>query len=154
MHTCAPRAPWKPSHPWWNPRPRQDRLPAVATLRGPSVNHPRHRHDNLVTQGQTMNAKNTPYHFTDTLNELDGGVRETAAGAIQTGRTGKVSIELTMKQIGESNQVQLDHKLKFEKPTARGKAGEEETTQTPVWVSQKGLTLMPDTQEKFTFDDQ
>ena len=110
-----------------------------------------------------MNAKTTPYHFTDTSNELDGGVfadkltiavRETAAGAIQTGRTGKVSIELTMKQIGESNQVQLDHKLKFEKPTARGKAGEEETTQTPVWVSQKGLTLMPDTQEKFTFDDQ
>ena len=81
-------------------------------------------------------------------------MRETAAGVIQNGRPGKVSIELAMKQIGETNQVHLDHKLKFERPTVRGKAAEEETTSTPLWVGRHALTLMPDTQDKFKFDDE
>lgn len=51
--------------------------------------------------------------------------------------------------IGESNQVQLSHSIKYTKPTAKGRVVEENTTSTPLHVGNGGvLTLFPETQAK------
>ncbi|HEB94353.1 MAG TPA: hypothetical protein ENI94_13010 [Gammaproteobacteria bacterium] len=99
-----------------------------------------------------------------TLNDLDAGIfmqkidkalRDTALGVVTQGRIGKVIIELKLEQIGESNQVNMTHKLKYDKPTARGKLVEEDATETPLYVCRGGaLSLMPDTQGKFEFNTQ
>ena len=104
--------------------------------------------------------KETAYDFPELIKELDAGifanklsiaVRDVAQGVVANSGPGKVTIELTFKQSGDSNQVLMAHTLKYAKPTRRGKATEEDTTSTPLWVGQKGLTLMPDTQEGFKF---
>ncbi len=106
-------------------------------------------------------TKMHPYDFAATLGELDGGVfiqkisyamHQTAAAVIGHGKAGKVTLEFSFKQIGTSSQTNCAHKLKFEKPIARGRTMEEEASETPLWVSKKGLTIMPDTQEHFDFD--
>lgn len=95
------------------------------------------------------------------LGDLDGGILEqklgsvlsdVARGVVNHGKAGKVTLELSMSRIGESSQVQLKHKLSFAKPTRRGKASEEDTTETPMHVAKDGaLTLYPDTQAAFEF---
>lgn len=89
------------------------------------------------------------------LSDLDGGVfeqklsqmlTEVGQAAVNHGRVGKVTVEFTMKQIGQSSQITLDHKLSYTRPTSKGKVSEENTTQTPVYVSRKGLTLFPENQ--------
>lgn len=102
------------------------------------------------------------YDFIETLNDLDAGVfsakltravKDVAIGAVEYGKTGKVVIDLTMKRIGESHQVNLEHKLKYDKPTLRGKSIEEDATSTPMHVGRGGkITLMPDTQESLNFN--
>lgn len=102
------------------------------------------------------------YDFSETLADLDAGVflqkvsqaiKDTALGTVahgDKGKQGKVILELSMKRIGESSQVTLAHKLKFERPTKRGKTMEEDTTETALYVSHRsGLSIMPDNQLDF-----
>lgn len=95
------------------------------------------------------------YDFSITLGELDAGIfltklsaamRDTALGVVENHRKGKVLLELSLEQQGDSNQVLMAHKLRYDKPTQRGKLIEENTTSTPLWVSANGLTLLPDSQ--------
>jgi len=98
----------------------------------------------------------------DFISELDGGMfaqklgqalSDVAAGTIDHGKgrkKGKITIELDVQQIGESHQVQIGHTLKVSRPTLRGKATEEDTTTTPMYVGKGGkMTIAPDAQMDF-----
>jgi len=96
--------------------------------------------------------------FTDVLTDLDGSIfadkinralSDVALGCVLTGKKGKVVITLDMAQIANSHQVNLEHSLKYVKPTDNGRVTEENTTATPMHVGFGGkLTLFPDNQEK------
>jgi len=91
------------------------------------------------------------------LNDLNAGafsqkvtaaLAEVALGTILHGKVGKVAISLEFKQIENSDQVAITHKLTYSKPTEKGKVTEENTTSTPMFVGKGGLlSIMPDTQE-------
>lgn len=95
------------------------------------------------------------------LPDLDGGVfeqkissmlSEVALGVVTHGRQGKVTIEFDMKQIGETSQIAMKHTLKYQKPTKRGKATEEDSTETPLYVANNGdLALFHHDQMDFGF---
>lgn len=95
------------------------------------------------------------------LPDLDGGVfeekiatmlSEVALGVVTHGRQGAVTIEFNMSRIGETAQVNCKHKLKFVKPTKRGKATEEDETVTPLYVAGNGdLSLFHPNQMDFGF---
>lgn len=96
--------------------------------------------------------------ITDTLGEFDAGLfmqqfetalKEVAIGVIaNTKKKGSVTMTLELERIGESDSVTVNHTLKFNKPTRRGKAGEEMTTSTPMYVNNLGyLTISPQTQD-------
>lgn len=99
-----------------------------------------------------MSGKN--YDFSETLQYLDGGVFaeklstavKDVCAAVAThgdkGKTGKVTVELTIKRIGESTQVECVHKLVRTQPTAKGKRVEENTTETPLQVTQHGPSFI------------
>lgn len=92
----------------------------------------------------------------DFFHELDGGVfaerlsaaiSDVAAAVIDNSKPGDITIKLSMKRIGSSHQVAIDHKLIFNRPTAKGKVSEENTTQTPMHVGSRGkVTLFPENQ--------
>lgn len=98
------------------------------------------------------------------LDDLDAGVfrekiaraiSDAAAGVVQTGKAGKVTITLDLKQIADSSQVDCAHKLAYVVPTSKGKRSEENTTKTPLYVGRGGkLTLFPENQGKFDFSEQ
>ena len=94
--------------------------------------------------------------ITEIISELDAGVfsgkisralADTALSVTTHGREGKVVIELKLKQIGESSQVNIAHKIKYNRPTHRGKISEEDTTETAMHVGPKGaLSIFPENQ--------
>lgn len=54
----------------------------------------------------------------------------------------KVSLEFTFQQMGDNEQVIVNHKLTTSNPTKRGKKYEEDETQTPFHVGKGGkLTI-------------
>lgn len=68
------------------------------------------------------------------------------------GKTGEVTLKFKLRRIGESTQVAMMHTLSFSKPTTRGKASEDATTETPLYVHRGGkLAVMPEEQGKFEF---
>ena len=72
------------------------------------------------------------------LNVIDYGER---------GKTGKVTIDMTVSRAGDSRQISIAHKLLYSKPTLRGAAGENETTETVFYVHSNGkLSLSPEKQ--------
>ena len=87
------------------------------------------------------------------LSDLDGGVfaqkmgralSDVARNVTSTGKKGKVVVEFSFKQIGESNQVAMTHSLKFLVPTMRGRIVEESASDTPLHVGRGGkLSLYP-----------
>jgi len=94
----------------------------------------------------------------ETLNELDAGIfmqqvesalKEVALGVIRSDKKkGSVTLILELDRIGESDSVTVNHTLKFNKPTRRGKATKEMTTSTPMYVNNLGyLTISPQTQD-------
>lgn len=101
----------------------------------------------------------SPKENIDLLQELDAGVfaqklaralADVALGVVTTGKTGKVTMQIDMKQIANGSQINMDHKLLYVKPTGNGKATEENTTSTAVYVGSGGkLTLLPDRQNDF-----
>ncbi len=92
----------------------------------------------------------------ETLGELDAGIftaKVTSAlklvslGVIENCKKGQVTIVLDLEQIGDSSSVQVKSTLKYNKPTKNGKATEENTTSTPMYVDGNGyLTISPQTQ--------
>jgi hypothetical protein len=105
-----------------------------------------------------MNQPDRSTSVADLMGDLDAGIFEqklarslsdVAMGVIATGKKGKVVITLDMAQIANSNQVNLEHSLKYVKPTGNGRVTGENTTATPMHVGVGGkLTLFPDNQEK------
>lgn len=97
--------------------------------------------------------------FIEVFEELDAGIfeRKVAHAISQTAlavvnaesrkQTGKVVLEFNIERIGEGAQVNMTHKLTYQKPTLRGKATETDETQTLLYVGKGGkMTVTPDTQ--------
>ena len=92
------------------------------------------------------------------IGELDGGVfadklsrvlSEVAGACVDMDKPGKVSIELSFNRIGSSYQVQVSHKLAYERPTAKGKVSEVNKTSTPMHVGKGGsMSLFPENQSQ------
>ena len=93
------------------------------------------------------------------LNELDAGVfmnkiaaalNNTALGVLNNGNKGKVTLTFDFERMGnsvEEKRVKIKHKLQYVTPTPRGKATEEDTTETPMWVNKGGkLTILQEDQ--------
>lgn len=60
----------------------------------------------------------------------------------------KVTVEFSLSQIGENDQVVVSHKLASIIPTKRGKKIEEDTTETPFFVGKGGqMTINPPKEE-------
>lgn len=87
---------------------------------------------------------------TEFLNSLNAGVfaqqvgqalSDVAAGVIDHGKQGEVTLKFKLKQIGQSNQVAITHTLDFVQPTKRGKKREDTTLDTPLYVTAQGLQL-------------
>lgn len=79
------------------------------------------------------------------LSEVAIGVMRSETGAAK----GKVSIEFEMSMLS-SEKVNIKSKLKFVKPTSRGVQIEEDTTETPMYISRTGeLSIM---QKKSLFE--
>lgn len=105
-----------------------------------------------------MNTAVQTTNLEQLLGDLDGGVfaqkiatalSDAALAVAHTGKKGDVSVTFSMKRIGDSNQVEIAHTLKYTRPTSKGKVTEENTTSTPLYVGSRGaLTLIPDTQQK------
>lgn len=95
----------------------------------------------------------------DFLGELDAGVfmnkiaaalNTTALGVLNNGNKGKVVLTFDFERMGnsvEEKRVKIKHKLNYSTPTPRGKASEEDTTETPMWVNKGGkLTILQEDQ--------
>ncbi|MFR3708265.1 MAG: hypothetical protein ACLTXH_15430 [Enterobacter hormaechei] len=88
----------------------------------------------------------------DFLGELDAGVfinkiaaalNTTALGVLNNGTKGKVVLTFDIERMGnsvEEKRVKIKHKLNYVTPTPRGKASEEDTTETPGATRRK-LTI-------------
>lgn len=87
------------------------------------------------------------------LGDIDGGVfeaktlaalKETAMRVVETGKKGKVTIELSFSRISESSQVSIAAKLKADTPKSKGRIVEEDEIDTPMYVGRKGnLSAFP-----------
>lgn len=90
------------------------------------------------------------------IADLNGGVFEqklsvvlsdVAGAVIDHGKNGKVIIELNMSRIGNSYQIEVQHKLKYNRPTSKGSIQEDELTSTPMHVGARGaLSFFPENQ--------
>ena len=88
--------------------------------------------------------------------DLDGGtfeerlgrvLSEVAGAVIDNGRAGEVNVKLSLKRIGTSYQVQIDHKLSYKRPTPKGTVAEDSTSSTPMYVGTGGkLSFFPENQ--------
>lgn len=100
-------------------------------------------------------------NVTEFICDLDGGVFEQklghilseVAGAVvdhgEKGKSGQVQITLDIKRIGQSAQVEVKHKLAYNRPTMHGKSSEEEQLMTPMYVGVGGkLTFFPEGQDQ------
>lgn len=91
--------------------------------------------------------------FQTMVGDLNAGVfaqqvgralSDVAAGVVDTGKKGKVTLTFDLKRIGEAAQVNISHKVAFKRPTTRGEATEVTTSDTPMYVGARGvLSLMP-----------
>lgn len=86
----------------------------------------------------------------DFIQSLNAGVfaqqvgralSDVAAGVIDHNKPGEVTIKFKIKQIGQSNQVAVSHTLDYVQPTKRGKKREDTTLDTPLYVTEQGLTV-------------
>jgi hypothetical protein len=91
-----------------------------------------------------------PTDTNEFLNSLNAGVfaqqlgralSDVGGGVVDFGKKGKVVITLEMSQIGESNQVKINHKLDYTVPTKRGSKREDTALDTPMYVTPNGLEL-------------
>lgn len=91
------------------------------------------------------------------IEALDGGVFEekisrilsdVAGAVIDHNDKGQVILQLDLKRIGESDQVQIDHAIKYKRPTSKGHVSEVNTTTTPMYVGARGtLSFLPENKD-------
>lgn len=111
-----------------------------------------------LNEGKTMSNDRMTV-VPDFLGELDAGVfmnkiaaalNTTALGVLNNGNKGKVVLTFDFERMGnsvEEKRVKIKHKLNYSTPTPRGKASEEDTTETPMWVNKGGkLTILQEDQ--------
>ncbi|TAN86139.1 MAG: hypothetical protein EPN14_00505 [Gallionella sp.] len=111
-----------------------------------------------------MPLNNRPFDIHAALNDMDGGVLMEKLAATMTdtalsvvnhgnkGKTGEVTLKLTLERIGDSRQVLVKHKISYKKLTARGDAVENDTTETPFYVNGSGhIDIMPQTADIFSY---
>lgn len=100
--------------------------------------------DNATDIGQfmeDMNAGTFAQQIGIALSDVAIGVTTTSK------RAGRVVIEFDIKRIGESNQVNIKHKLKMKRPTMKGVRTEELEGETPMHVGRGGkMSLFPEAQ--------
>ncbi|MCO1336641.1 hypothetical protein MO867_20150 [Microbulbifer sp. OS29] len=86
-------------------------------------------------------------NVTQLFSDLDGGVfleklahtlSEVAGAVTDHEKKGEVNINLKMSKIQNSDQVQIEHTVKFKKPTMRGSIIQDDATSTPMYVGTKG----------------
>lgn len=83
--------------------------------------------------------------FGAALSDVAVGVMRSETGAAK----GKVTVEFEISMLS-SEKVNVKSKLKFVRPTPRGVLSEEDTTETPMYISRSGeLSIM---QKKSLFD--
>lgn len=97
-------------------------------------------------------------NFAELLGDLNAGVfaeqinhalTDIAANVVTHGKKGELTIKLSVKQIGESNQVTVTHSLKSVTPKPRGRIVEESESETTLHVAKGGaLSLFPNTQTR------
>lgn len=98
-----------------------------------------------------------PTDVTRFFEDLDGGVLAERLGTILSHaaaaatdnpkKKAKVSLDLTIENIGSGSQVGITHKLAFKVPTAHGATAEDHTTETVMYVNSGGeMTLEPKNQ--------
>lgn len=90
------------------------------------------------------------------ITDLDGGqfdrmlsvaLSQVAAGTCDNDGKGEVVVKFSFTKVPGAAQVICAHALKFTRPTADGKAGEEVTRKTALHVGKFGrLTLAPENQ--------
>lgn len=81
--------------------------------------------------------------------QVNQAISDVALGVVTQGKAGEVVIKLSLKQIGEGNQVSVTHKLSYVKPTMRGKISEEAASDTPMHVGAGGVvSLFPNAQTR------
>ncbi|WP_226647964.1 hypothetical protein [Microbulbifer variabilis] len=95
-------------------------------------------------------------NVTQLFADLDGGLfieklahtlSEVAGAVSDHEKKGEVNINLKMSTIKNSAQVQIEHTVKFKKPTMRGSIIQDDATSTPMYVGTKGaLSLYPEKQ--------
>ena len=90
-------------------------------------------------------------------NQIGHALSEVAAGVVDNKKVGTVTLTFTLKQIADSSQVTVNHKLAYKVPTKRGSRSEDTTLDTPMHVGSGGcLTLFPETPQAdqlFSRDD-
>lgn len=110
-----------------------------------------------------MNKKAKTAKIGELLPQLDGtiferkvddAISEGAKRAVAHGKQAKVIIELTFKQISETQQVMIAHKLKSDLPTFKGKVIEEDTTETPMYVGVNGYLSTSPEKQKDLFNEE
>ncbi len=110
---------------------------------------------------QVINKPSTQTNVNEFIGELNAGILveqigiNLSAAALATiingqGKKGKVSLEFTISQIGENDQVVISTKLSSSMPTKRGKKSEENTTDTPMFVGKGGRMTIDAPQESLT----
>lgn len=93
-----------------------------------------------------MKPTDTP-EFINSLNagifaqQVGRALSDVAAGVIDHGKQGQVTLTFKLKQIGQSNQVAITHTLDFVQPTKRGKKREDVSLDTPMYVTESGVVL-------------
>ncbi len=102
------------------------------------------------------NSTSAATDVSEFISDLDAGVfdrklsialSQCAAASVDTDKVGEVTVKFAFKRIPGTTQVHCEHTLKFSKPTADGKAGEEEKRTTPLHVGKFGrLSIAPENQ--------
>lgn len=90
------------------------------------------------------------------IGELDAGqlerqmsnvLSEVAGSVTDHDRAGKVVITLDIKKIKNSAQVNIDHTIKYSRPTSAGTKTEDFKRSTPMYVGTKGaMSFFPEKQ--------
>lgn len=101
-----------------------------------------------------------PTNVTEFIHDLEGGIFENKLAHIlsdvalhtlecgEKNKQGKVTIVFSMSRLaGTTQQVSIDHKIEFSKPTPTGKMSEETTTTSVMHVHKGGnLNVFPENQ--------
>ncbi|EMV9185855.1 hypothetical protein AADU03_004740 [Escherichia coli] len=74
-------------------------------------------------------------------NQIGAALSDVGSGVVEFGKKGKVTITLEMSRVGESNQVNISHRLDYKVPTKRGSRSEDTALDTPMYVTPEGLEL-------------